>query len=332
MFPAVDYPDEAAAARVRAALGESVRGRSMGRLADVAAWIASCQGVTVPSPFTRSRAIIIAGNHAIAERGISAYRPEATAVQVNELRAGGGPAHTAARLANCTLRLVDDFADTPHGAIDIEDAMSPETYEHALALGIEIANQEVDAGADLIVPGDLGVGNTTVSAAIFGTLTRTEPVVAVGRGSGINDETWKVKVAAVRDAMFRARSFANDVPRVLQAISAPDFVAIAALIAQAAVRRTPVLIDGAYVTVAAYVAEKLAPGTRNWLIAGQLSPEPAHAACAQALGLTPVMALDLSTGQGVGALLALPLINSAAELAGEELGNSVDGPERRLGG
>ena len=328
MFDAVDYPDEAVAARVRAALGESVRGRSLGRLADVAAWVASCQGATVPSPFTRSRAIVVAGNHAIAGRGISAYQPEATAVQIEELRAGGGPAHTAARLAGCTLRLVDDFADTPHGAIDVEDAMSPQMYERALALGVEIANQEVDAGTDLIVPGDLGVGNTTVASAVFGTLTRTEPVVAVGRGSGINDETWKVKVAAVRDAMFRARSFANDVPRVLQAISAPDFVVLATLIAQAAVRRTPVLVDGAYATVAAYVAEKLAPGTKNWLIAGQLSPEPAHAGCAQALGLTPVMALDMSTGQGVGALLALPLINAAAELAGEELGAYANDPER----
>lgn len=327
MFAAVDYPDEASAARVREALSESVRGRSLGRLADVAAWVASCQPAPIPGPFDRARAIIVAGNHAVAERGISAFMPEATAVQVDELRAGGGPAHTAARLANCTLRLVDDFADAPHGAIDIEDAMTQEEFERALSLGIDIVNQEVDAGTDLIVPGDLGVGNTAVAAAVFGALTRTEPVAAVGRGSGINDEVWKVKVAAVRDAMFRVRTFADDAPRVLRTISAPDFVVLTSIIAQAAVRRTPVLVDGAYVAVAAYVAEKLAPGTKRWLIAGQLSPEPAHAACVQALDLTPLLALDLSTGQGIGALLALPLINAAAELAGEELGGREEQAE-----
>ncbi|WP_165164164.1 nicotinate-nucleotide--dimethylbenzimidazole phosphoribosyltransferase [Corynebacterium qintianiae] len=320
MFAAVDLPDEAAGARAREALGSSVRGRSLGRLREIAAWVASCQGTETPSPFARARAIVVAGNHAVAERGVSAFKPEATAVQVEELRAGGGPAHLVARLANCTLRLVDDFADAPHGAIDVEDAMAAEVFDRAVALGIEVADQEVDAGTDLIIPGDLGVGNTTVAAAVFGTLTYSEPVVAVGRGSGINDEVWKVKVAAVRDAMFRARGFRDNVPQVLRSVSAPDFVTLVALIAQAAVRRTPVLVDGAYVAVAAYVAEKLAPGTKRWLIAGQLSPEPCHAVCVQALDLTPVLALDMSTGQAAGAMLALPVINAAAELAGEELG------------
>lgn len=320
MFSSVDLPDAGVQARVRRALAASVRGRSFGRLSEIASWVAACQGADVPAPFTRARAIVVAGNHGVASRGVSAFMPEATAMQVEELRAGSGPAHTAARAAGCTLRLVDDFADAPGGSIDIEDAMDEAVFAQALALGTEIADQEVDAGTDLIIPGDVGVGNTTVAAVMFGTLTRTEPAVAIGRGSGISDEVWKVKVAAVRDAMFRARGFADDVPRVLRTVSAPDFVALVALIAQSAVRRTPVLVDGAYVAVAALVAEKLAPGTRHWLIAGQLSPEPCHAACVQALDLTPVLALDMSTGQGTGALLALPVINAAAELAGEELG------------
>ncbi|EEI17062.1 nicotinate-nucleotide--dimethylbenzimidazole phosphoribosyltransferase [Corynebacterium lipophiloflavum] len=319
MFATVDIPDEAAGARVRERLAASVRGRSLGRLGDIAAWVASVTASSTPEPFDRARAIVIAGNHAVAQRGVSAFMPEATAVQVEEIRAGGGPANTAARIAGCTLRLVDDFADAPHGSIDIEDAMSQEVFDQALALGTQIADNEVDAGTDLIIPGDLGVGNTTVAAAVFGALTGTEPAVAIGRGSGINDEVWKVKVVAVRDAMFRVRGFRDDVPAVLRAISGPDFVTLVALIAQAAVRRTPVLIDGAYVAVAAFVAEKLAPGTKRWLIAGQLSPEPCHAVCVQALELTPVLALDMSTGQAAGALLALPVINGAAELAGEEL-------------
>lgn len=324
MFDAVDFPDEAAAARVLESVTGSPRGRSLGRLGAVAAWVAACQGTDRPAPFTRARAVIVAGNHGVAERGVSAFTPEATAVMVDELRAGGSPSHAAARAADCTLRLVDDFAERPCGAIDIEDAMDADTFDRAVSLGAQIADQEVDAGTDLIVPGDVGVANTTVAAAVFGALTHTEPAVAIGRGSGINDEVWKVKVAAVRDAMFRARGFSDDVPRVLRAISAPDFVTLVALIAQSAVRRTPVLIDGAYVALAAYVAERLAPGTRHWLLAAQLSPEPCHAGCVQALDLTPILALDMSTGQATGALLALPLVNAAAELAADVLGQEAE--------
>ncbi|AWB85109.1 nicotinate-nucleotide--dimethylbenzimidazole phosphoribosyltransferase [Corynebacterium liangguodongii] len=320
MFRGVDTPDEAAAAQVREALAASVRGRSFGRLGEIAAWVAACQSETVPAPFERPRAIVVAGNHGVATRGLSAYAPEASAAQVEEIRSGGGPGNSVARAANSSLRLIDAFVTAPCGAIDIEDAMSAEEFDRALTLGVEVADQEVDAGTDLIIPGDVGVGNTTVAAVVFGVLTRTEPVVAVGRGSGISDDVWKVKVAAVRDAMFRCRDFADDTERVLRVASSPDFVFLVALIAQAAVRRTPVLIDSAYGAVAAFVAEKLAPGTKRWLAAGQLSPEPCHTVCVQALGLTPVLALDMSTGQAAGSLLALPVINTAAELVGEELG------------
>nr|WP_284523313.1 nicotinate-nucleotide--dimethylbenzimidazole phosphoribosyltransferase [Corynebacterium aquatimens] len=214
---------------------------------------------------------------------------------------------------------MDDYLHTPTGAIDVEPAMSLEACLAALELGKTIADQEIDAGTDLIVPGDVGVGNTTVAAALYGVCTRTEPAQAIGRGSGISDEVWKTKVAAVRDAMFRARGFRDDLERVMAEISGPDFACLVGLIAQSAARRTPVLIDGAYPAVAAYVAERLAPGTKRWLIAGQLSPEPAHLTCVQALGLTPVLALDMVTGQAAGALAALPTMNLAAELVGDLL-------------
>ena len=273
----------------------------------------------MPKPFSRARAIIVAGNHGIAERGLSAWTADAGAAQANELRAGGGPGQSAARVAGASIRLIGDYLDAPTGAIDVESAVSSEVWEAALAAGAEVADNEIDAGADLIVAGDIGVGNTTVAAAVYGTLTRTEPVKAIGRGSGINDKVWKIKSAAVRDAMFRVRNFRDDTPRVCAELTGPDFAFLVGLIAQSAARRTPVLVGEVYPTMAAYVAERLAPGTKEWLIAGQATSEPAHTGCLEALNLKPVMALDMKTGQGAGALAALPQLNLAAELAGEVL-------------
>lgn len=273
----------------------------------------------MPKPFSRARAIIVAGNHGIAERGLSAWTADAGAAQANELRAGGGPGQSAARVAGASVRLIGDYLDAPTGAIDVESALSSEVWEAALAAGAEVADNEIDAGADLIVAGDIGVGNTTVAAAVYGTLTRTEPVKAIGRGSGINDKVWKIKSAAVRDAMFRVRNFRDDTPRVCAELTGPDFAFLVGLIAQSAARRTPVLVGEVYPTMAAYVAERLAPGTKEWLIAGQATSEPAHTGCLEALNLKPVMALDMKTGQGAGALAALPQLNLAAELTGEVL-------------
>lgn len=323
-FPAVTHPENAHARRVAEALVETTGGRSLGRLGSMGAWIAGVQGKPVPSPFDRARAIVVAGNHGIADRGISAWPPETTAAQASQISSGAGPVHAAARLSNAGVRFVGDFLETPTGAIDVEPAMTPEQFDEALALGVKIADDEVDAGTDLLVPGDIGVGNTTIAAAVHGVLTRTEPVRAIGRGSGISDEAWKTKVTVIRDAMFRARSFRSDTPRVLTELSGPDFVCLVGLIAQGAVRKTPMLIDGAYVATAAYVAERLAPGTKRWCMAGQLSREPSHVESLQALGLTPVLALDMTTGQAAGALAALPQLNLAAELVAEAVQGIVD--------
>ncbi|MBA1837288.1 nicotinate-nucleotide--dimethylbenzimidazole phosphoribosyltransferase [Corynebacterium sp. zg912] len=318
-FPPVEAPAQSHRHAVADALAESASGLALGRLGSLAAWIAAVQGTVVPKPFSRARAIIVAGNHGIAERGLSAWTADAGAAQANELRAGGGPGQSAARVAGASVRLIGDYLDAPTGAIDVESAVSSEVWEAALAAGAEVADNEIDAGADLIVAGDIGVGNTTVAAAVYGTLTRTEPVKAIGRGSGINDKVWKIKSAAVRDAMFRVRNFRDDTPRVCAELTGPDFAFLVGLIAQSAARRTPVLVGEVYPTMAAYVAERLAPGTKEWLIAGQATSEPAHTGCLEALNLKPVMALDMKTGQGAGALAALPQLNLAAELAGEVL-------------
>ncbi|GAB3081392.1 nicotinate-nucleotide--dimethylbenzimidazole phosphoribosyltransferase [Corynebacterium aquatimens] len=329
-FPPVPAPDVTAEARLKESLVSNPRAMSYGRLAQVAAWLAGCQGTHIPQRLARPRTIVFAGDHGIASRGVSAFTPEASVLQAEEMEAGSAPVNTAARIAGSSVRLVDvslnrepedtqDKISLATRPFDVDNAMDDADFLRAAQLGVRIADQEIDSGADFFIIGDLGVGNTTVAAAVMATFAYTEPVKIVGRGSGINDEVWKVKVAAVRDAMFRVRDVRNDLEAVLTAISSPDFVAAAAFMAQAAVRSTPMLIDGAFTAVAAYIAERLAPGAKQWMMAGQLSPEPCHAIAVQALDLTPLAALDITTGQGVGALTVFPAITATIDLIADEM-------------
>lgn len=313
-------PAEQARADALAAAAES----GLGRLRELAAWVAACQGVFPPAPLDRCRVVVFAGDHGVAKRGMSILPPAHSLEQARGIERGAGAVNVLARAAGASVRVVDVSLDheaegdervsRSSGSIDVEDAMTPEQFERAIELGRRVADQEIDSGADLLIPGDLGVGNTTVAAAVLGAFTRTEPVAVVGPGSGITDELWKIKVGAIRDAMFRVRTLVTEPTEVLRKIGSPDLVALTAFIAQAAARRTPVLLDGAPVTVAAYLAERLAPGTKDWCQAGQLTPEPAHLIALQALELTPLIALGMNAGQGAGALAALPLVKVAAEL------------------
>ncbi|GAB3940469.1 nicotinate-nucleotide--dimethylbenzimidazole phosphoribosyltransferase [Corynebacterium tapiri] len=325
-FPQVASPDSLSAERLSAVLSSTPRGLALGRLAPVAVLAAGWQARTDPQPPTQARVVVFAGDNGIAQREVSAYAPEASLTQAEEITAGAGPVNALARVQQAGVRLVDVCLDhdvwgdervsRSCPAIDEADAMSPDDLERALAIGARIADSEVDAGADLLIPGELGVGGTTVTAALMGAATRTEPVSVIGPGSGITDETWKIKVTAIRDAMFRARGRHDDTEFLLRTIGSPVLAALNGFIAQAAVRRTPVLLDGAAVTAAAFLANRLAPGTKDWCLAGDLSPEPAHLLALNELGLTPLLALDTALGQGCGAITALGLVRSACELAG----------------
>ena len=162
------------------------------------------------------------------------------------------------------------------GNIAVEDALTADEAQAAVEAGRRIADEEVDAGADLLIAGDMGIGNTTAATALIAALTGAEPVVVVGRGTGINDAGWSRKVAAVRDALYRARGLTADPLGLLRVCGGADLAAMAGFCAQAAVRRTPVLLDGVVVTSAAMVADVLAPGARDWWRAGHRSTEPAH--------------------------------------------------------
>ena len=230
-----------------------------------------------------------------------------------------------AEVAGATVRVadiaVDGDAHSPaigahkvrrsSGNIAVEDALSTDETIAAIAAGRTIADQEVDSGADLLIAGDMGIGNTTPATTLVAALTASEPVAVVGRGTGVDDEGWARKTAAIRDALFRARQVKADPVALLAVCGGADLAAMAGFLAQAAVRRTPVLLDGVVVTAAALVADRLAPGAKAWWQAGHLSTEPAHSVALQRLQMTPILDLGMRLGEGSGAAVALPVLRAA---------------------
>jgi len=322
-FGEITPPDGrvAAAARRRQDLLTKPQG-ALGRLEDLSVWVASCQGLCPPEQFERVRVVVFAGDHGVARAGVSAYPAEVTGQMVDNIAGGGAAINVLADVAGAGVRAVDVAVDRDgptglyrvrrsSGNIAVEDALSADEAAHAVEVGRRIADEEVDAGADLLIAGDMGIGNTTAATTLVAAVTGTEPVLAVGRGTGIDDAAWSRKTAAVRDALYRSRAVHSDPRGLLAACGGADLAAIAGFCAQAAVRRTPLLLDGLVVTSAAVIAEQLAPGARSWWQAGHLSPEPTHKLALAQLKLEPIIDLGLRLGEGTGAAVALPVVRAA---------------------
>ncbi|WP_428338397.1 nicotinate-nucleotide--dimethylbenzimidazole phosphoribosyltransferase [Mycobacterium sp.] len=326
MFAPVTPPDTNAAAAARARQDTLTKPRgALGRLEDLSVWVASCQGHCPPTQFEHARIVVFAGDHGVARSGVSAYPPEVTAQMVANIAGGGAAINALADVAGASVRVVDLAVDAESlspqigahkirrssGDISVQDALTEQEARDAIDAGRQIADQEVDSGADLLIAGDMGIGNTTAATVIVAALTGVEPVAAVGYGTGIDDAGWARKTAAVRDALFRAEHVLANPVATLQCCGGADLAGIAGFCAQAAVRRTPVLLDGMVVTAAALIAEQLAPGARLWWQAGHKSTEPAHALALARLGLDPIVDLQMRLGEGSGAAVALPVLRAA---------------------
>jgi nicotinate-nucleotide--dimethylbenzimidazole phosphoribosyltransferase len=326
----VPPPDAGAAAAARARQDTLTKPRgALGRLEDLSVWASSCQGRCPPRQFERARVVVFAGDHGVARSGVSAYPPEVTAQMVANIDGGGAAINALAGIAGATVRVADLAVDSSldsgalsqqigvhkvrrgSGDIAVEDALTDDETARAIAAGQRIADEEVDAGADLLIAGDIGIGNTTPAAVLVAAMTNAEPVAVVGFGTGIDDAGWARKTAAVRDALFRTRSVLPDPVGLLRCCGGADLAAMAGFCAQAAVRRTPLILDGMAVTAAALVAERLAPGARQWWQAGHRSTEPGHALALAELGLEPILDLRMGLGEGTGATVALPLLRAA---------------------
>lgn len=325
-FPTVFPPDPDAehAARSRQQTLTKPPG-SLGRLEDLSVWVSACQGSCPPHQFTRARVVVFAGDHGVTAAGVSAFPSEVTGQMVANFDAGGAAINVLAELAGAGVRVADIAVDGDpvsdaigahkvrrgSGNIAVEDALSADEVLAAVDAGRSIADEEVDSGADLLIAGDMGIGNTTPATTLIAALTGSEPVAVIGRGTGIDDAGWARKVSAIRDALYRARGVVADPLGLLRVCGGADLAAMAGFLAQAAVRRTPVLLDGVVVTAAALVAEQLAPGARGWWQAGHRSTEPAHTLALTRLDLVPIVDLGMRLGEGSGAAVAVPILRAA---------------------
>ncbi|WP_018683020.1 nicotinate-nucleotide--dimethylbenzimidazole phosphoribosyltransferase [Actinokineospora enzanensis] len=332
-FPFIPTPDAVAHRAAEARHRELTKpAGSLGRLEELGVWVAACQGQCPPRAFARPRVVVFAGDHGIAGKGVSAFPAEVTGQMVANFLAGGAAINVMAATAGATVRVLDLGVDTDQefpaqvtahkvrrgsGSLDREDALTDAEIEAAITAGRAIADEEVDGGADLLVAGDMGIGNTTPAAVLIAALAGAEPVAVVGRGTGIDDQTWMRKAAAVRDGLRRARKVSANPVALLRTVGSADIAAMAAFLAQASVRKTPVILDGLVVGAAALVAEELAPGASEWWRAGHRSVEPAHALVLEQLDLEPILDLDLRLGEGTGAIAALPLVTMAARVLAE---------------
>lgn len=332
-FPTIVPPDQQVHRQAVDRLGELTKPvGSLGRLEELAVWVSARQGACPPRPFARPRVVVFAGDHGIASRGVSAYPPEVTAQMVATMLTGGAAVNIMATASGASVRVMDLAVDVDSatenaadavarhkirrssGRIDVGDALTQAEVAAALEAGRAIADEEVDGGADLLIAGDMGIGNTTPAAVLISALTGAEPVAVVGRATGIDDATWMRKTVAIRDALRRARPVSADPVALLRTVGGADLAAMTGFLAQAAVRRTPVLLDGMVVGAAAMVAEELAPGARYWWLAAHRADEPAHAMVLDRLQLPPLLDLGMRLGEGTGALAALPLVQLSAHL------------------
>ena len=344
----VPEPDAAVAAAEtaagrRRALALDLPPDGLGRLAEVAVWLAAAQGVSPPRPISRARAVLLAADHGIADAGLYPWPAGATTRRVAAVAAGNSPVAVLARRAGVTVRVVDvalapdtsapastagpePSSELPeasyrvragNGRIDQDDALTVAELDAAFVVGRRLADEEVDGGADLLVAGTLGVGADTAAAVVIAALRDLEPIDVVDRGDGSDDDRWMLRTAAIRDALRRARPFGADPRSVLRVAGGADLAALAGLLVQAALRRTPVIVDGPPGAAAALAAERIVPGSRAWWLIGADSPDPATGQATSALGLTALVDLRTRADDATGALTAASLVMAAVETAGD---------------
>lgn len=294
----VPWPDSAAEQAVRDRTARlRVPAGSLGRLTELTEWLAGAQGEAMPHEPRRPRLVVL--GDADADTGAD--------------DTAAGPGDIVAPLAGAGLRYVSVRADLG--------------FTDCVRLGVQLADAEVDAGADLLILGERGAATRTPGAAIVSLLTGVEPVRLVGQRDGIDDEQWIADVVAVRDTRRRGTPIRTEPAELLAGIGGATLTVMTAFLLRAAGRATPVLLDGAGVTAAALTARELAPRAIRWWQASHRSTDPTHVAALERLHLEPLLDLGYCLDGGAGAALALPLLTAAVGLFTQLPADAVD-PDR----
>ncbi|MGI8336323.1 nicotinate-nucleotide--dimethylbenzimidazole phosphoribosyltransferase [Actinomadura scrupuli] len=326
---------------------------ALGVLEEISVRMAGLAG-ECPPPMPEPAAVaIFAADHGVHAQGVTPWPQEVTAQMVANFLAGGAVVNAFAAQAGAEVRVVDvgvaaDLSPAPgllarkvaHGTADLTlgPAMTREQARRAVEVGIEVARDLIAAGHRCLITGDMGIANTTASAALIAARTGRPPEEVTGRGTGIDDATHARKIDVVRRALARHHAVvtrasgagsldheagpggapsADDVLELLAALGGLEHAAITGFLLGAAARRVPVVLDGVIAGSAALVAAALAPDAVAGWVAGHRSAESGHAATLAHLGLRPLIELDLRLGEGTGALLALPLVQSAVRVLHE---------------
>ena len=304
---------------------------SLGRLEELSVRIAGIQGKAKPQ--IKDKAMItMAGDHGVVDEKVGNWPREVTAQMVENFLRGGAGINVLARQAGARIVFVDmgvasDLKPDPQLIVKKVDygtknmclgpAMTGEQAVKAVEAGIEVVNSEAKKGLDIVGTGDMGIGNTTASSAIFAALSGKTAVEVTGRGTGLSDEQLAHKIDVIQRALAVNKPNRSQPLEVLAKVGGFEIGGLSGVMLGAAARRIPVVIDGFISGAAALIAVALAPQLKDYLIAAHVSAEAGHAAMLQYLDLKPLLSLDMRLGEGTGAALGIFLAEAAVRTLNE---------------
>jgi nicotinate-nucleotide--dimethylbenzimidazole phosphoribosyltransferase len=304
---------------------------SLGRLEELSIQLAGITGKNIPT--IKDKVIItMAGDHGVVEEGVSAYPREVTPQMVLNFLAGGAAINVLARHVNARVVIVDMgvavdilandgliVKKVARGTANMTKgpAMTREQAIESVLNGVQIVEEEIARGLDIVGTGDMGIGNTTSSAAIASVLTKKHPKEITGRGTGVDDEGLSRKISAIERALEVNKPNANDGLDILAKVGGFEIGGLAGVMLGAASHRKPVMIDGFISTAAAMIAVILAPQCRDYLISAHRSKENGHGVMLEWLGLKPLLDLDMRLGEGTGAALGISFAEAACKILAE---------------
>jgi nicotinate-nucleotide--dimethylbenzimidazole phosphoribosyltransferase len=275
---------------------------------------------------------VFAGDHGVVAEGVTPWPQEVTAQMVANFCAGGAAINVLSRHAAAEVVVVDVGVATPIPTADdhlvrrnvapgtrnlaVEAAMTPAEVTAALDVGVDVANDAVTRGAQLLVTGDMGIGNTTAAAALIAAVTGRRADEVTGRGTGIDDDALRHKTAVVERAVARIPTDADPL-ETLAELGGLEIAALCGYVIGAAAAGVPVVVDGVISAAACLIAAELVPDLKGYLIAGHRSSEPGSRLALERLGLSPLLDLDMRLGEGSGAALAVPIVQAAAKIMRE---------------
>lgn len=303
---------------------------SLGKLEALAIQLAGITGEMKPV-LTKKSVVVMAGDHGVCEEGVSAFPSEVTPQMVLNFLNGGAAVNVLARQAGADVQCVDIgvAVELTHERLLARNirrgtanmakgpAMSREEAVRSVLTGAEIAAELVRQGTQLFVTGEMGIGNTTPSAAILSVLSGRPPAETAGRGTGITDEKLLHKIQVLEQAIQINRPRADDPIDVLAKVGGLEIGGLAGLILGAAAQGRPVVIDGFISSAAAFIATAINPAVVPYLIASHVSQESGHRLLLQELGLSPMLEMDMRLGEGTGGVLSLHLVDAACRIMQE---------------